>query len=158
MRTARAAICLVMLFAVLGALVLTSAPAGAVILGANGRVVFASDRSGSMQVYSMRGDGSAVTQLTTNGNNSQPAVSGDGQKIAFISDRNGTPELYSMTIDGNAQKRLTNNPMIESHPSWSPTSAGATSCQIFRKPTTPCGCVDMAWSILPRSRPRAERS
>ena len=48
------------------------------------KIAFASDRSGSWQIYVMNSDGSAVVPITdTDGGNIQPAWSPDGQWIAF---------------------------------------------------------------------------
>src|SRR5712692_8343192 len=86
-------------------LFVSTTPAAAVTFGANGRVVFASDRSGSMQAYSMR-------------------YGGDGQKIAFISTRNGSNQLFTMAADGSAQTLVPVTPgTTPSHPSWAPNGS-----------------------------------
>src|SRR2546427_470106 len=105
-------------------LCVSTTPAAAVTFGANGRVVFASDRSGSMQVYSMRYGGDGVIQLTTVGSNFDPSYSGDGQKIAFISSRNGSNQLFTMAADGSAQTLVPVTPgTTPSHPSWAPNGS-----------------------------------
>ena len=130
---------------VLAILFATPAPSGAVPSGANGRVAFMSDRSGSKQIYVMRGDGSAVAQLTSLGNNWDPAFSGDGSLIAFISDRNGSPELYAMNADGSTQTRLTTNTMTESRPSWAPNNSAIAFAALN-------GTDSDIWSIKPNGR------
>src|SRR5262245_52391543 len=100
-------------------LLVAAPPAGAVISGANGRIVFVSDRDGDNEIYAMRSDGTGVVQLTVNtASDTEPAVSGDGMSIAFISDRAGGPDLYTMNIDGTNVVRLTTNlgTTVESHP------------------------------------------
>src|SRR5437879_4308107 len=113
-------------FVVLAFLFATPAPSGAVVSGANGRIAFVSDRSGSKQIYAMRSDGSAVLQLTSLGSNWDPAFSGDGTLLAFVSDRTGSPEMFTMTADGLNQKRITFNTYTESHPSWAPNNSAIT--------------------------------
>lgn len=100
-------------------------PAGAVVSGANGRVVFTSDRDGDKEIFAMRPDGTGALPLTTNtAQDYDPAVSGDGLKIAFISDRDGGPDLYTMAYDGSNVVRMTTNlsTIVESHPTWAPNS------------------------------------
>ena len=103
-----------------------SIPAGAVVAGANGRIVFVSDRDGNKEIYAVRADGTGLVRLTTNSfQDYDPAVSGDGVSVAFISDRDGAPELYTMNIDGTSPLRLTTNlvTIVESHPSWAPNKS-----------------------------------
>ena len=53
-------------------------------IGPDGRVVFTSVRDGDMEIYSMNGDGSDVTRLTTRaGPDGGPFFSADGSKIVF---------------------------------------------------------------------------
>lgn len=69
------------------------------------------------------GDVSAGAQLTTLGNNEDPAWSPDGTRIAFVSDRAGIPDLYVMDADGSDQTRLTFEAVEVSNPAWSPDGA-----------------------------------
>lgn len=85
-------------------------------------ILFASDRNGNVEVYSMRSDGS----LQTNRSNipamdGAPAWSPDGTKIAFVSDRDGHPQIYVMPASGGTATRLTWDPGTDSNPVWSPS-------------------------------------
>src|SRR5262249_35627860 len=111
--------------AALAAVALPAPPAQAAFSGANGRIVFESDRSGTPQIYSMNPDGTGVFPLTSVGDNFDPNVSADGTQIVFVSDRDGTNDLYLMPSNtGQPQTRLTvNNGIQESHPVWAPNAA-----------------------------------
>ena len=81
-------------------------------------------------IYTMRMDGSGVTNLTHdptkdfNANDYNPAWSPDKKKIAFISDRGGNStgniDIFVMNPDGSDQTRLTNNPGLDDFLAWSP--------------------------------------
>jgi Tol biopolymer transport system component len=84
------------------------------------RIAFASARTGSLDVYVMKADGSDTRRLTTTrGNQSQPSWSPDGSRIAFQSDQHGD-HIYVMGSDGKGARRLTNDPAPEIEPAWSP--------------------------------------
>jgi Tol biopolymer transport system component len=89
------------------------------------KIVFASNRDGSMQIYVMNGDGSAITRLTSSGaNDDYPRWSPNGTKILFQSDRDhpdtGYMDIYVMNLDGSGVTRLTNDPNDDGMASWSP--------------------------------------
>jgi Tol biopolymer transport system component len=89
--------------------------------GANGKIVFTSDRDLNFEVYAMDADGTNPTNLTNNkADDFQPSWSPDGTKIAFTSDRDGDYEVYVMNADGTNPTNLTNNSAIDEYPSWSP--------------------------------------
>jgi plastocyanin len=105
----------------------SSASPAAVLPGANGRIVFVSDRDGNKEIYTSRADGTGVVRLTTNTTQDyDPAFSSDGSKIAFVSDRTSITELYTMNADGANVKKITSNSLIESHPSWDPLNKQIT--------------------------------
>ena len=72
------------------------------------KIVFESNRDGTVQIYVMNSDGSNVIRLTDRpGMSMSPAVSPDGHMIAFRSDRDGTDQIYIMHADGSHVVRLT---------------------------------------------------
>ena len=101
-----------------------------VVPGANGRIAFASDRTGTFEVFTMNADGSDVRQLTPNGDvnpttnapaqDREPAWSPDGQRLAFRSDRAGNNDVWVMNADGTGATNLTNDGAPEGEMSWSP--------------------------------------
>ncbi len=96
-------------------------PAEAAFPGANGRIVFQSNRdAGAGEIYSMKPDGSDMKRLTFTGSNTEPAYSPDGSRIAFISGRDSQYEIYVMNANGTNQRRLTNSGVTEQNPVWSP--------------------------------------
>ena len=93
---------------------------------ANGKIVFASNRDGNYEIYTMNPDGSHQQRMTTDdGMDLYPNWSPDGQKIVFVSDRRNNVaayEMYVMNADGTIQTRLstTENLSQDTSPQWSP--------------------------------------
>lgn len=89
-----------------------------------GKIAFASDRDGNLEIYTMEADGGAQTRLTENtAEDYQPAWSPDGTRLAFVTNRDGNPEIYVMNSDGSGQTRLTNNAAGDIRPVWTPDGA-----------------------------------
>ncbi len=85
------------------------------------RIVFASDRDGDWDIYSMDANGNNLLQLTDHpASDEHPAGSPDGRRIAFASERGATPDLYVMDSDGSNVVRLTQDNFLEGRPSWTP--------------------------------------
>ena len=62
--------------------------------GFEARIVFASNRDGDWDIYSMDANGDNLLQLTDHpASDEDPACSPDGRRIAFRSERDGTPDL-----------------------------------------------------------------
>jgi len=73
------------------------------------------------QICVMDADGANVTVLTdSEGDDTTPAWSPDGEHIVFVSTRDGNREIYVMDADGRNQVNLTANPADDWMPSWSP--------------------------------------
>src|SRR6266498_2961479 len=112
---------LVSVAVLVAALAASARPALAAFPGANGKIVFTSDRDGNDEIYVMNADGTAQTTLTnTPASDARPAWSPDGSKIVFTSNRDGNAEIYVMNADGSAQTNLTNNPATDTEAAWSP--------------------------------------
>ena len=83
--------------------------------------MFASDRSGHIEVWTADADGSNQVQLTdlktslTAGARWSP----DGRQVVFLSVVGGQLELFTIPAGGGAVRRLTNNPAHDTAPSWS---------------------------------------
>ena len=85
------------------------------------RIVFASNRDGDWDIYSMDVNGNNVLQLTDHpADDKNPACSPDGRRIAFDSERGLTSDMYAMDHDGNNVIRLTRDDSREGRASWSP--------------------------------------
>ena len=86
-----------------------------------GRVVFASNREGNWDIYSMNADGSNVNRLTdVAASDTEPTWSPDGNRIAFVSDRSGFQNIYIMDADGSNVTQITDARVPQYNPSWSP--------------------------------------
>jgi YD repeat-containing protein len=89
-----------------------------------GRIVFASNREGNVQIYTMNVDGTGQARLTNDGGNDDfPRWSPNGTRILFQSDRDnagtGYNDIYTMNSDGSGQVRLTAGTNDNCAPSWS---------------------------------------
>lgn len=101
-----------------GVLALTSS-AGA-FAGANGKILFLSNRSGDREIYLMNRDGTDVTRLTFNNLFERAATwSRDGTKIAFAGrSPDGNFDIYTINANGSALQRLTTDPARDDDPAW----------------------------------------
>jgi Tol biopolymer transport system component len=117
-------------------------PARAIVPGANGRIVFTSDRTGAnpgsgnyddFEIWSMNADGSDLKQLTNRpGEDREPVWSPDGTKIAFVSYGKDTSipvaervvgsssDIFVMNPDGTGITNLTKTSGFDDEPAWSP--------------------------------------
>ena len=88
------------------------------------RLAFASDSSGSRQIWIADADGSNQTQLTSFSSSNfgfanAPRWSPDGRQIAFMAMIDGYRDIYLIPAEGGAPRRLTTEPSLEGRPSWS---------------------------------------
>lgn len=87
------------------------------------KIVFTSDRDGSMNIYKMNSEGSNHEQLTFNeANDFEPAFSPDGSFIVFTSLRDGNKEIYIMDNNGLNMINISNNEADDWNPRIFPDS------------------------------------
>src|SRR5918998_6422497 len=108
-------------------MVVGARPAQAAFPGANGKIVFHSERTtgvgvdnptGDFEIFSMNKDGTGLKQLTFNtADDHNPSFSADGDWIVFTSNRDGNYEIYLMDSNGaGTQFRITNNTVSDFNP------------------------------------------
>jgi len=87
------------------------------------RIAFASDRSGTWEIWVCGRDGSDPVRLTNfrHGTSGWPTWSPDGKRLAFDSTGAGGDEYHLFTIaaDGGPPQQLTVEPTFNAAPSWS---------------------------------------
>jgi TolB protein len=98
---------------VLGSIVTCSATLACAAIGDKGKIVFASDRTGSWQVYTMNPDGTGQFQVTnlepTGGDGLFPSISPDGKQILFNYSGPEGVDLYVINADGTGLQALTHD-------------------------------------------------
>jgi Tol biopolymer transport system component/serine/threonine protein kinase len=82
------------------------------------RIVFASDRTGSWELWVSDSDGSNPIQLTSSFAGS-PRWSADGRQIAFDARPQDNYDIYVISAEGGSPLRLTTEPSEDVAPSWS---------------------------------------
>jgi Tol biopolymer transport system component len=75
----------------------------------DGRLLFVSNRTGELEIWSMSADGSNARQLTvhSSGPNRTPKATPDGRYIVFASTRSGKQHIWRMDADGSHPIPLT---------------------------------------------------
>lgn len=74
----------------------------------DGKIIFASDASGSADIYEIAANGAEVRQLTSGvKRNYAPTVSADNRFIAFHSNRSGVFQIWRMDREGSNPVQLT---------------------------------------------------
>jgi len=87
----------------------------------DGKIVYASDASGSADIYEIASDGSSGRQLTSGvKRNYAPAVSPDNRFIVFHSNRSGIFQIWRMDRDGSNPVQLTTGNSESNWPQFSP--------------------------------------
>lgn len=85
----------------------------------DGRIVYTSLASGQQQIWVMNPDGSDARQLTKEGINVMPHVTGDGRYILYSSGRNEGTRVWRMNADGSNPVMLTDG-FLDFDPQCSP--------------------------------------
>jgi acetoin utilization deacetylase AcuC-like enzyme/formylglycine-generating enzyme required for sulfatase activity len=82
-----------------------------------GTIVFVSDRSGTLNIWRMRADGTEPMPLTRGADpDADPRFSPDGTRVLYTALRGGFPEVWVMRRDGSAPQKVTSGSQAD----WSP--------------------------------------
>jgi TolB protein len=85
------------------------------------KIVFASRRHGSPQIYVKDLTSRAVRRLTFKGNhNTSPSWSPDGKRIAYVGIEDNQINIFVISIDSGMPVQLTVNAGDNEDPCWSP--------------------------------------
>lgn len=111
----------------------------------DGSVLYASDASGSADIWERQADGAEQMQLTAGaGRNYAPFASPDGKYIVFHSNRSGNWQIWRMNRDGSNQIPLTSGNEESNWPSVTPDGqwvvyehfGAGTQTTIWKRPLT----------------------
>jgi formylglycine-generating enzyme required for sulfatase activity len=95
----------------------TPGPGKLDVAGLKGTIVFVSDRSGALKIWSMHASGKGARQLTHGTDpDADPRFAPDGKRITYTTLRGGFPEVWMMNRDGSAPHFVTQG----SQASWAP--------------------------------------
>lgn len=88
------------------------------------RIVYASNEDGTMNIYTMKADGTDVEKVTSTDfcYNGGPFFSPDGKQILFRADRDKPDylQIYVIDTDGANERQLTHNNAVNWAPYWHP--------------------------------------
>ena len=88
------------------------------------RIVYASNKQGSMNIFTMCSDGTDHVQVTHTNHcyNGGPFFSPDSEWILFRADREKPDylQIYAIRVDGTEEQQLTNNGAVNWAPYWHP--------------------------------------
>lgn len=100
------------------------------------KIVYATNKDGDYEIYTMNAYGSGQTKLTDNSvDDYLPKFSPDGSKIVFIRVNDASRlddfsgEVYIMNSDGSGQTRLTNDNIPDFTPTFSPDGTKIAECR-----------------------------
>jgi Tol biopolymer transport system component len=84
-------------------------------------ILFSSDQAGSLDLYSVRADGTHLVQVSSvAGDEGDPSRSPDGDYVVFAHTLQGDADLFAMHAQGSQPLRLSRHRTDEVQPAWSP--------------------------------------
>lgn len=87
----------------------------------NGKLVWVTDQSGSLDIMLSDEDGSEMKWLVlSEGYDGDAKLDGTATWVAFTSTRNGNYDIYKVTLDGGNLTQLTDDEFVNIMGSWSP--------------------------------------
>jgi Tol biopolymer transport system component len=127
-------------------LVGSALPAGATFPGTDGRIAFAGNGTGDLDIWTINPDGSGAANVTAAarapGFDLEPDWSPDGTKIAFRAGMTAAGEIYTMDADGTGLTQLTSNSFKDYSPAWSPDGS-TIAFSSNRNDPHPDTCVEL---------------
>ena len=129
-----------------------------------GHIVYASNETGSMEIWATRGNGSDVRQLTFDKHTCvEPAISQqDSSFIVFASYVSGKPHIWRIDKNGNNPKQLTNGPYedwpdVSADGKWVIYHSSEAAGDRIWKVSIDGGSPSLLSSTLPLARPARMR-
>jgi Tol biopolymer transport system component len=118
------------------------------------KIAFASNRSGSMEIWVCASDGGSPLQLTQAGVAAagSPRWSPDSRRLVYDSNLEPHGDIFMIDAEGGAPRRLTTDPSADILPNWSRDGAWIYFCsdrsgkkQIWKMPATGGPAEQLTW-------------
>jgi len=88
---------------------------------ADGRIIYDANENDRVHIWISDADGKNALQLTSSDTDDfDPKISGDGAWVAFVSKRNGYNQIWRMKVDGTEQSLLADVQGIAQYPRFEP--------------------------------------
>ncbi|HJR81427.1 MAG TPA: DUF5050 domain-containing protein, partial [Anaerolineales bacterium] len=86
-----------------------------------GTMLFASNRDGNSEIYSLNLSNQSIARLTNNAaQDMQAALAPDSVRVAYVTNQDGNNEIYLSGLDGRVPLNLTSHSADDQQPTWSP--------------------------------------
>ncbi len=115
------------------------------------RIVFSAFNNGQWDIFSISPGGDDLRQLSNDTfEDTDPALSPDGEKLAYVSRRSDNWDIYVLNLSTGEETRLTDHPHYDGHPAWRPDGE-SLAFESYRNGDLDIWLLNLAPNSLPRN-------